>query len=313
MNKQLGWGIALAFVASTGLAGTAQIDSGGTISTVEYRDGGYMRMGAGNDAYMLVRDNKMYMVNGTPGQEMVIDAGSVLGMIGNMVPETGTNASEVGSVDKTGRRETVAGIEGEVWVISYLDAEGRQQSTEAVVSTDARAAEFRNAMEDFSRAMLSAMGKDPDALNAMDDTLRGEGVGLLRFGDAMKIVNLTSDTVSASRFELPAEPTSLAELTGFGGGASTATDGSQGGGFGLGGIFTRQLERQQEQVGSRTQQELDQAVDSQADRFGLGGIFGRQAQSDASLEERVQDEVDQAADSATDRVVDGALNRLFGR
>src|SRR5690606_14210039 len=96
----------------------------------------------------------------------------------------------------------------------------------------------------------------------------------------------------------------------FGSGASASGDASQGGGFDLGGIFSRQLERQQEQVGGRTGQEIDQAVDSQLDRFGLGGLFNRQTQNpQENVEQRVQEEVDQAADSATSRV----LNSIFGR
>lgn len=286
-KKQLGLGIALALVSSVAAAGTAQIDTSGSISTIEYRDGGFMRMGTGNDAYMLVRGDKLYMVNGAPGQEMVIDASGVLGMIGSMVPDTGTSASEVGSVEKTGRRETVAGIDGEVWVISYTDGDGNLQSEEVVVSRDARAAEFRQAMEDFSRAMLTAMGQDPESLDAMDDTFRDEGVGMLRFGDTMKVVNLSNDSVSESRFELPAEPTDLAGLAGgFGGAASGDTSApapadsqGQGGIFGgIGNIFSRQAERQQERQEDRAEREaqgaVDRAADSAADRV-LDRLFGR--------------------------------------
>lgn len=288
MNKQLGLSIALALAASTAMAGTAQIESGGQITTMEYRDGGLLRMGVSDESYMLVRDEKLYMVNGTPGQEMVIDASAVLGAIGSMVPEIAPTASEVVSIDKTGRRETVAGIPGEVWIFHYTDADGVEQSEEMVVSSDPRAAEFRDAMQDFGRSMMITMGQDPDAVGAMDDTLDTEGVGMLRVGDSMKVVSISRDTVSESRFELPAAPTDMSALSGLfsgaaGGQAGTAdadAETDQGGLFG--GIFSRQAERQAER---------------QQDR----------------AENRVQNEVDRAADRATDSVIGGALDRLFGR
>jgi len=287
MNKRIGLSFALAFAASTAMAGSAQIDSGGQITTMEYRDGGFLRMGVSNESYMLVRDEKLYMVNGTPGEEMVIDASAVLGAIGGMVPEIAPTATEVVDIDKTGRRETVAGIEGEVWIFSYTDVDGYRQSEEMVVSRDRRVAEFRDAMQDFARSMMITMGQDPDSLDAMNDSLNDEGVGMLRVGDSMKVVSISSDTVSVSRFDLPAAPTSIPGLADlFSGGAATQTDGgadgqpAQGGLFG--GIFNRQAERQ---------------ADRQQDR----------------AENRVQNEVDRAADTAADNVIGGALDRLFGR
>jgi len=254
---------------------------------MEYRDGGFLRMGVSNESYMLVRDEKLYMVNGTPGQEMVIDASAVLGAIGGMVPEIAPTAAEVVAIDKTGRRETVAGIEGEVWIFSYTDVDGYRQSEEMVVSRDRRVAEFRDAMQDFARSMMITMGQDPDSLDAMNDSLNDEGVGMLRVGDSMKVVSISSDTVSVSRFDLPAAPTSIPGLADlFSGGAAAQTDAgadaapAQGGLFG--GIFSRQAERQ---------------ADRQQDR----------------AENRVQNEVDRAADTATDSVIGGALDRLFGR
>src|SRR5690606_9309232 len=290
MTKQLGLSIALALAASTAMAGTAQIESGGQITTMEYRDGGLLRMGVSDESYMLVRGEQLYMVNGTPGQEMVIDASAVLGAIGSMVPEIAPTASEVVSIDKTGRRETVAGSPGEVWIFHYTDADGVEQSEEMVVSSGPRAAEFRDARQDFGRSMMITMGQDPDAVGAMDDTLDTEGVGMLRVGDSMKVVSISRDTVSESRFELPAAPTSipgLADLmsrgaaTQTGADADTAGEAAQGGGL-FGGIFSRQAERQAER---------------QQDR----------------VENSAQQGVDRAADRATDSVIGGALDRLFGR
>jgi len=135
---------------------------------------------------------------------------------------------------------------------------------------------------------MITMGQDPDAVGAMDDTLDTEGVGMLRVGDSMKVVSISRDTVSESRFELPAAPTDMSALSGLfsgaaGGQAGTAdadAETDQGGLFG--GIFSRQAERQAER---------------QQDR----------------AENRVQNEVDRAADRATDSVIGGALDRLFGR
>src|SRR5690606_20660443 len=176
-------------------------------------------------------------------------------------------ASEVVSIDKTGRRETVAGIEGEVWIFHYTDADGVEQSEEMVVSSDPRAAEFRDAMQDFGRSMMVTLGQDPDAVGAMDDTLDTEGVGMLRIGDSMKVVSISRDTVSESRFELPAAPTSipgLADLmnrgaaTQTGADADTAGEAAQGGLFG--GIFSRQAERQAERQQDRVENSAQQGV-----------------------------------------------------
>lgn len=268
------------------LAGTAVIEAGSGKDVhrvdLEYRPG-LLRMqpqGA-EEGTMIARDGKVYTV----GQGMVIEISSAMGMMADQLSNTTSTGPDdvrrfVG-FNNTGRRETVAGVGGEVYVLQYEDGNGKLVSEEMVVSKEAKARELSEAMEGMTTSMRAAMKK---AETAEERKLAAalKGYGVLRFGQDFRVVSLSDKTPPASRFELPAAPTQLPDLGGMlGAGASAeASAGSEsGGGIGkaLGGLFGNKAERQQQRVEQRVEGEADQVTDEAVDSLldkAMGKIFG---------------------------------------
>lgn len=253
------------------LAGVVQMQNGSQVSTVEYRGDNYLRMSSeGQEGYMLQRSDKLYMV--TNG--MVIDAGATMKMFSGMVPDSGPQASAIKSMQKTDRHETIAGIRGRVWMVTYTDHKGREKTDEVVLSGDKRVIELRDAMMGFSKTMLKAAGKDANQVDAVFSALKEKDKGYLRFGNEMKVVSISGETVSKNRFDLPAEPTTMPNMGNIFSGSASAEAGasadgaeaSAGGGFSLGKLFGQKAERQQDRVEERTDAEVDQQTDNVVDK-----------------------------------------------
>lgn len=183
------------------------------------------------DSYMIQQGERVYMVSESNGETMVIDLKQTLSMFGNMaeaaIPDMA--AVRVESLQPTGRRETVAGIDGEVYLLQYTNEEGKPAEAEMVLSSDPRAMGFRDAVHQWATSLSSmlAMQGTHNDLHSQLDTIE---LGVLRYGDDMRVTSIRKTRVPGERFVLPAEPT---DLTGFGGlwgaGLSGDSDGSSGG------------------------------------------------------------------------------------
>lgn len=202
-------------MSSSLLAGTAKLETGGSITTMEYRGAGLLRMSGQYDGYMLHRDGKLFMVSGPPGRQMVIDAAAAFKMAGGMMPATGPNPVKLNSFSNSGRSETVAGIPGEVWDINYQDEKGNTQQRELVLSKDSRAREYSEAMYQMTRTMFRITGKDPAQAEVLSKELRDKGLGILRFGSEMKVLDLSGNDVPESRFALPSAPMQMPNFGNF--------------------------------------------------------------------------------------------------
>ena len=202
-------------------AGTATIRTGGSGKAIFEYSETMLRIGDGGaDGYAVVRDGSLFAVTFANGQPMVIDAGAMMRSMAGAGAATGMpqmapadlNGEFLG-IDSTGRKETVAGIEGEVYILRTRDDAGQEQSDEVVLSSDKRAREFFDALymmlgtvQDAASKQALAQGKEIKAeLDKMN-------AGVLRFGDDMAVTAIDSDPVDATRFALPAQPMSLEGL-----------------------------------------------------------------------------------------------------
>jgi len=284
-------GASLVF-ALPALAGTATITAGGEgqSMTFEYAGDDLLRMSTSEDTYMLVRDNTLFIVGDEGGEPMVFNASSMMrgfsGMIQQAAPAATTN--EFVSLEKTGRSETVAGIKGDVYLLTMLE-EGTERTEEVVMTKDERAIEFRDALFMMARATMAALDNPQSKANSeeMEARLRDTGLGILRVGSEMTVSRISGETVAAARFELPAEPMDMQGLgammgsMGQGRGDTGGDNGpEQSGGMfsgmmkALGGQADRQTERASEQVDDEVQEEADNAVDKALDKA-FGKFFGR--------------------------------------
>jgi hypothetical protein len=281
--------IALALgIALPVAAGTATVvSSEGQPMVFEYSGEEFLRMNSSEESYMLVRDNTLYIVGYQEGEPMVFDASSMMrgfsGMLAQAAPSATTN--EFVSLEKTGRSETVAGIKGDVYLLTVRE-DGKERTDEVVMSDDERAIEMLDALFSMSRAALAALDDPKAAKNSRELRARLDetGLGILRVGEELKVTEISGDKVAAARFELPAEPMDMQGLGAMMGsmGASGADSGEE---KSAGGFFSGMMES------------LNSKVDRQSDR----------------ASDKVEDEVDEETDDAVDNVLNKAFGKLFGR
>ncbi len=261
-------------------AGTATIaSSDGEAMTFEYRGDDLLRVGVADESYMLVRDNTLYVVSMNNGEPMVINASSMMKGFSGMVQQAAPPATTADfvSLEKTGRAETVAGIRGDVYLLT-TEEDGRAQTRELVMSDDARAIEFRDAMFIMGHAAMEALDDypRPDDDKDVQKQLEAMNLGVLRVGEDMTVTSLSGDNVAAARFELPAEPMDMGGLGAMMGGSSGERGGSNGE---TGGVFSnmmgalggKQADRgeQQNNNGKEAAPDSDNAV-----KKALGKLFG---------------------------------------
>jgi len=217
----------LALAPAVGWAGgKASIESGSGSNTVrssiEYDGQGAVRMDVSGQAgnYMLVRDGKVYSVVSQNGQPMVLDMGGMMKMMGGIAqqqmqqPMAGTrNVADMVSLRATGASETVAGIDGRVYELTYVDDAGTQRTETMVLSTDRRARELTQAMFAMSKSMAQSMQTDvPSGGAELESEIAAGKHGILRYGGDFRIVSFDAGSPAASRFALPAEPAQLPDF-----------------------------------------------------------------------------------------------------
>lgn len=254
--------------------------------TVEWRDTDHARiaisgagMPAGTESYNLMRDGKLYTVARHEGQTTVMELGAMLRLAGRMVPALkspgdAADVREVASLDPTGRRERVAGVDGSVYTLRYTDEGGAARTQDMVLGDDPVLREMTEVMRRYGQLMQQAMGT-PASAEADEDpsplrrAVARQHAGLLRVGAQLTVTAVENGTPPASRFELPAAPMQLPDMAGLGGAAGAPPAGGV-----LGDEARRQQERQQQRVKDRARSEADNAADQAVDKL-LGGLLDK--------------------------------------
>jgi len=220
-------GLTLAGSAGAGTADVSNAD-GDTIRFEYAGDRLRVDMSGQKDAYMVLRDGRVYSVSSANGAPMVIDLSQAWSMFGGMVGSATPDmvAREVVSLQPTGRQEQHADAAGEVYELRFRTEDGQEKQAELVLTDDARAKRFRDAMHHFATTIASTVGQDYQrASDDMQNRLTALDKGVLRYGSDMTVSALSDDAVDATRFELPAAPMDLSNLGsllgGFGGAPST--------------------------------------------------------------------------------------------
>ncbi|WP_366655717.1 hypothetical protein [Fodinicurvata sp. EGI_FJ10296] len=170
--------------------------------------------------YMLVRDGTLYAATTAGGMGVhVVDLSSLGEMAGSMGADSGgadgqtgpqitiETAEEVTGLEATGRQEVVAGIEGELYEIGWIDSGGEHHTDQMVLTDNPLAVEMGQAFA----AMAAATNGEVEPRQA---AIVERGLGILRYGQAFVVESLTDESRPASEFELPAEPTNIGDMMG---------------------------------------------------------------------------------------------------
>ncbi|MGM0517141.1 MAG: hypothetical protein ACQER6_06050 [Pseudomonadota bacterium] len=201
--------LSLLFLTTPILAGgQATIRSGGSQDVTIAWDADRIRLDMPDqDAYMLVLDGKGYSVSRAQGRLIVMDLSSVPQMPQgsggqNPTPET---VAHITRLENTGKEETIAGIEGEVYEMAWVDGQGNAHEGDAVLTDDKLVREMQEAFWAFSRAI----SKQDEAIGTR---LRDEGLATLRVKQDFVVEEIRAETRPAEAFELPAEPMDMQQM-----------------------------------------------------------------------------------------------------
>ncbi len=159
----------------------------------------------GEEGYMLVLDGKGYSVTRAGGRLMVMDLSSLPRQAGQGQTPAPETVARIERLDQTGRMETIAGIEGEVYEMAWTDGQGEAHEGDAVLTDDALVRDMQEAFWALSRAMS---GQDEE----IGTRLREEGLAALRIGDDFTVEEISAETRPSEDFSLPAEPMDMQEM-----------------------------------------------------------------------------------------------------
>jgi hypothetical protein len=158
--------------------------------------------------YMLMRDGKGYMVTQQGGQPLIMDMSMLREMSDSMGEDAGAMASQAETVDSleaTGKTETVAGIEGDVYRLAWTDRGGQSHEDTLVLSDDPLAHEMLGAFQDYVKAVMGRADPIGKAILERDQ-------GMLRFGERFKVAEIADASPDASTFELPENAVTMEQM-----------------------------------------------------------------------------------------------------
>ncbi|AEC18719.1 secreted protein [Pusillimonas sp. T7-7] len=197
-------------------AGTATIATDGESNTMSWLDSNTIRfdMPSTDGGYMISRDGKAYVVypDAAGGMPPVIEIGNMMQGFAEVANsdeggKTSPLAMRITSIKATGKKETVAGIDGDVYELTTADKQGKSQTTQAVFTADPLVVEMTAAYLAMSKAMVGA-----EMIAEFTNALPNNKRGLLRLGDDMVVQSIAADTPAASAFELPAKPVNMHDM-----------------------------------------------------------------------------------------------------
>lgn len=194
--------------------GGQTVGGGGDMATttLTWHDSNTMRMDFGdkNAGSLIVRDGKTYSVSHRDGRIQVMDMSVMMKMmqaVGGQSLSSKNLFGSINSVKATGATETVAGIEGRVYHLTWTDPDGSHQSGDAVLTDNPL-------VEEMTRVYLGAMTGmvGADTTRAFQNALPGKDRGLLRMSDQVRVESISRADLPTSTFDLPAKPMDLQGL-----------------------------------------------------------------------------------------------------
>ncbi len=281
-HKVFGWFALLWLAPAVALAGgTAHFVSDGATVVVEFDGKGAMRIEevGQSDAFMIMREGKLYSVAYQGSNPMVIEIGGAMAMMSTLGDGMMFNqdAEEIVSFRNTGHSETVAGLRGQVYEMTFIDKKGVHSTEVMVLSKDRTVHEMTKTMAGMSDALMGAVNAEKSADELLiEEKVIGKGYGVLRYGDDFALSHIDSNQPASSRFDLPAEPMDLSGMSSFMQGMQEMQNAQQAQeqqreedpGF-----VEKKAERQSNRAKRRTEKEIDRTTDKAVDKV-FKKLFG---------------------------------------
>ncbi|MFA5522291.1 MAG: hypothetical protein WCY98_10245 [Castellaniella sp.] len=192
-------------------AGQATFDADSDRVVLFWDDSGKLRIDLPDEdeGYMIARDGKMYMVMEDDGETMVMEVGGMIAMAADFMDGGDVSLLDVSlsGLKPTGARETHAGIEGRVYTGTITESKGKQRAVELVLADHPLANELTDT---YLRLLETLFGAE--RARTVSAALPAKERGVLRVDDEMRLASISGNTPAAELFELPAAPSSLADM-----------------------------------------------------------------------------------------------------
>lgn len=189
---------------------------------IEYLDNNNLRMdfpgSDKGDSYMLIKENKVYTVTNINNTPMVMDMGAMSKMTAAFGGQDNDNdqvsgpmSYQVLDMKATGRKETVAGFKGEVYLVTARDG-STTKSEEIVFSADPKVRAYSDAWREAGKTMQKVLATDMATGNDLNHYMEKNKLGLLRYGTEFRITAIDSSKPAADRFTLPSSPMAMPDF-----------------------------------------------------------------------------------------------------
>ncbi len=170
----------------------------------------------GQPAHVLAINGKAYGVVEMNGRAVAMDLESLSGVLGASggLHRLGPDAivpTQITALETTGQTEMVAGIEGEIYQVSWEDSRGEARMDEAVLSRDPRLLEMQQALiQGMTQAMTRGTGVSGQ--EAASHELDRRGLAVLRFADDFRLESINDRDLPEATFALPRSPIDLQRM-----------------------------------------------------------------------------------------------------
>lgn len=167
-------------------------------------------------AHVIAVEGKAWGVARVAGHPVAMDLDQLAALLGQptALARLGPDAvvpSQITALEPTGQTETIAGVTGERYRVSWIDSEGRARIDEAVLTDDPLVVEMQDALlGGMTRAI--ARGTGTRGHEAAQRELERRGLAVLRFGEDFRLESISGDSQPDERFAMPSKPIDLQQL-----------------------------------------------------------------------------------------------------
>jgi hypothetical protein len=209
----------LILITSTALAAddiaATYVYKNGDKATLVTRDNQHVRMNVSPDDYMLLQKGKVYAVSKEDGgkwtvmdmsQMKAMTSGGMAGlMAGAKAPAPSQDKEYTVKYEKTGKKEKIAGYEGEVYNAKTLEGGKIVSQDEIVLCNHDDLKKVNEAWAAIAVGMSNIMGeKKAGSLEKATKEANAAGYGgILRYGDEMKLESLKKQSLDNSTYQIP--------------------------------------------------------------------------------------------------------------
>gem|GEM_PF-1452777 len=199
--------------SASGIAKFKGMDGGESyLLSLEYLDRNTSRINMDDNSdvksYLLFKDRQAQVVTDYQGNTLVVDLANIssvaqnLGVMRVLGIDSETLLVRIISMEKTGKKERVAGIDGEVYKLTW-SRNNVQQQDQLVVSSNRQAWEYTQAWIEA----IEIISKSSPSIDINGDELlvglRNDKLGILRLGDRFRLVSVQNRQLNPARFIAP--------------------------------------------------------------------------------------------------------------